>query len=107
MAELELTQIQKDILYALITHNWLTPLWALGVYVWLTGILTLVLAGSMEEHYSWGTMAKLAVFLLPMMYFTAIVHAQGTLRALVGRGRGWVVTPKRGRYEHLYGREGH
>ncbi|MEB3851966.1 MAG: glycosyltransferase family 2 protein [Desulfurococcales archaeon] len=80
----------------------LPPLWGLGLYVWMLGIETIVLAGAMEEGYARGLMAQVALAVLPYIYITSLIHAVGTLQALLGRGGSWVVTPKRGEYEGLY-----
>ncbi len=89
--------------YRLATGHPMPVHWLLGTYVWLIAIAAIVLAGGIGEGYSWRRLAATGVFILPMIYLSGLVHAQGTLRVLLGRGKGWVVTPKRGHYEHLYG----
>lgn len=91
------------IIYFLMTGSNLTTLWPLGLYVWLIGIESIILAGAIEEGYRWKELALVATALLPYVYVTALIHAIGTVRVLLGRGREWVVTPKRGAYQHLYG----
>lgn len=91
--------------YRLLAGAPLAPLWYLGVYIWLTAILAIVLAGAIGEGYRWRDLALVAAAVIPMVYVSGFIHAWGTVRVLLGRGREWVVTPKRGRYEHLYGEE--
>ena len=95
--------VLAPIAYRLLTGMAMPLHWLLGTYVWLIAIAAVVLAGGIGEGYSWRRLVATGVFILPMIYLSGLVHAQGTLRVLLGKGRGWVVTPKRGRYEHLYG----
>ncbi len=89
-------------LYKLLYGVSLSSLWPLGLYVWLLGIETILLTGAIAEGFSVRLMVSIALSLLLFIYVSATIHAIGTLKALTGRGREWVVTSKRGRYEQLY-----
>ena len=57
----------------------------------------------MERFRLW-ELVKLALFVIPFIYYTSLIHMQGFIRALVAGRGGWVVTPKRGEHEDLYRR---
>jgi len=90
------------IAYLLLKGVSLSALWPLGLYIWLIGIETIILAGSLEEGYRRRELLQVALTLIPFVYLTAAIHLIGTMRVLAGRGGAWVVTPKRGVYQHLY-----
>lgn len=76
--------------------------WPMGVYVWLIGIESLVIAGCAIEGYGVGNAFVVAGNALLFIYYTSIIHAYGTLKALASKNLEWRVTSKRGRYERLY-----
>ena len=76
--------------------------WPLGVYVWLIGIESLVIAGCVIEGYGVGNAFVVAGNALLFIYYTAFIHMYGTLKALVSKSFEWRVTSKRGGYERLY-----
>ncbi len=77
-------------------------IWPIGLYVWLICFETLVLSGALLESYDASKLTVLAVLTIPMIYYTALIHSYGTLKALIGRGVRWRVTSKRGSYEKRY-----
>ncbi|WP_440058966.1 glycosyltransferase [Thermogladius sp. 4427co] len=79
----------------------LSMLFPLGVYTWLIGMETLLVAGGLREGYSGGHLAVLVAASLAYVYLMALIHTIGTFKGLLGRAS-WIVTSKRGRYEHLY-----
>jgi cellulose synthase/poly-beta-1,6-N-acetylglucosamine synthase-like glycosyltransferase len=89
------------ILNALFSIN-LGPVWLLGVYVWLIGIESLVIAGCVIEGYGALNTLLVAGYALLLIYYTAAIHMYGTLKALLSRKLEWRVTSKRGSYEELY-----
>jgi len=87
-------------LAALLGHR-MEP-WPLGLYLWLTGITTIILAGSQLERRSLGEGIRVVVALLPYIYYTSLIHAIGFIKALIFRRAEWVTTPKRGSHEEEY-----
>lgn len=76
--------------------------WPLGIYVWLIGIESLVIAGCVIEGYRVGEAFVVAGNALLYIYYTSLIHMYGTLKALLSRSYEWRVTSKRGKYERLY-----
>ena len=76
--------------------------WPLGVYVWLIGIESLLIAGCVIEGYKVGNAFVIAGNALLYIYYTSLIHAYGTIKGLLSKGFEWRVTSKRGEYERLY-----
>ncbi len=77
-------------------------LYPIGIYMWLIGIETIVLAGCVLEGYGLMYSFITAGYLLFMVYYTSFIHTIGTLKALISKKHQWIVTSKRGRYERYY-----
>ncbi len=76
--------------------------WPLGLFIWFIGIATVILAGGLMEKLGLWDLARIALFLIPFIYYTSLIHLVGFTKALLGGKGSWTVTPKRGENEILY-----
>lgn len=88
--------------YYLVTGSHLRMPWPIGVYLWLLGIETLLIAGAMLEGYRYKDTVITALYAIPMIYYLALMHVAGTVKGILPGGVKWVVTSKRGEYRDLY-----
>ncbi|ABM81005.1 glycosyltransferase family 2 protein [Hyperthermus butylicus] len=90
------------LILALAGYGRLELVWPIGVYLWLIGIETLVVAGCILEKCGYMNSVVVAGYMILMIYYTALIHAIGTLKYLITRRAVWHVTSKRGKYERFY-----